>query len=132
VGVTVTGLDKLIRDLEALPARAQKEFPGVLSRGALQIKQDWRRRWSPVGAPPHQLPHVRRGIGYDLHRKGTRFLAEIGVARSNPQASLAHFPEFGSVNNAPLPGGAPALRAETPKYIKAVGDLAEKLLSGDG
>lgn len=130
VTVTVTGFDDLIRDLESLPERAAAKFPGVVSRGALQIKTDWRRRWTPVGAPPHQLPHVVRGIGYDMDRKGTRYSAEIGVARTNPQASLAHFPEFGSIKNAPLPGGSPALRAEEPKFLRAVAELAEQLLSG--
>lgn len=130
VTVTVTGLDDLIRDLESLPARAAEKFPGVVSRGALQIKADWKRRWTPVGRAPHNLPHVARGIGYDLDRSGTQYSAEIGVARTNPQASLAHFPEFGSIKNAPLPGGAPALRTEAPKFVRAVADLAEKLLSG--
>lgn len=130
MGVTVTGLDELLDDLESLPARAQEQFPGVLSRGALQIKLDWKRRWSPVGAAPHQLPHVVRGIGYDLYRHGTNLSAEIGVSRRNPQASLAFFAEFGLPTQAPHPGGAPALRTEAPKYVKAVADLAEKLLSG--
>jgi HK97 gp10 family phage protein len=130
VGVTVTGLDELLADLDSLPARAQKEFPGVVSRGALQIKLDWKRQWSPVHTAPHQLPHLARGIGYDLARRGTHFSAEIGVAKSNPQSPLAHFAEFGSINNPPHPGGAPALRREAPKYSKAVADLAEKLLSG--
>ena len=130
MGVTVTGLDELIRDLEALPARSMKEFPQVVSRGALQIKMDWKRRWSPVAMAPHDLPHVARGIGYDLHKSGTHFSAEIGVAKSNIQSPLAFFAEFGSINNAPSPGGAPALRVETPKYVDALADLAEKLLSG--
>lgn len=130
MGVTVTGLDELLADLDSLPERAQKDFPGVLSRGALQIKLDWKRRWSPIAAAPHHLPHVTRGIGYDLHRQGTRFEAEIGVAKSNPQASLAHFAELGSPTSPPFPGGWPALKTEAPKYTRAVADLAEKLLSG--
>lgn len=130
IAVTVDGLADLLADLETLPERAAEKFPGVVSRGALQIKTDWRRRWSPVGQAPHNLPHVVRGIGYDLDRHGTEYSAEIGVARTNPQASLAHFPEFGSVNNAPLPGGAPALRAEAPKFVRAVAEVAEELLRG--
>lgn len=130
MGVTVTGLDELLADLDSLPERAQKEFPGVLSRGALQIKLDWKKRWSPVAAAPHDLPHVARGIGYDVDRHGTRFEAEIGVSKRNPQASLAHFAEFGSPTSAPYPGGKPALKTEAPKYTRAVADLAEKLLSG--
>lgn len=131
MGVTVTGLDDLIDDFDALPERSFDGFARVLGRGSMNIKADWKRRWSPVGGAPHHLPHVARGIGYDVDRDGTHFEAEIGVTKRNPQASLAHFPEFGSVNNAPMPGGAPALRTEAPKYTKAVADLAEKLLSGE-
>jgi hypothetical protein len=130
VKVTVAGLADLLADLESLPARAEEKFPGVVSRGALQIKTDWRRRWSPVGRAPHNLPHVVRGIGYDTDHTPPRYSAEVGVARSNPQASLAHFPELGSPKNAPLPGGLPALLAEAPKFVRAVAEVAEDLLRG--
>ena len=53
------------------------------------------------------------------------------MARSNPQASLAHFAENGSPTSAPYPGGLPALRTEAPKFVRAVGELAVKLLNGD-
>lgn len=132
MGVKVAGLDELLHDLEALPARAQEQFPGVLGRGGLQIKLDWKRRWSPhIAAAPHHLPHVVRGIGYDVDRKGTKYTVEVGVSRRNPQASLAHFAELGSPTSAPYPGGLPALRTEAPKFVRAVAELAEKLLRGD-
>lgn len=132
MGARVTGLAELLADLEALPEKAPSEFRKVVSRGALQVKADWRRRWSPIAAAPHNAPHLARGVGYDLDtdRAGTHFDAEIGVHRRNPQAPLAHFPEFGSVRNAPTPGGAPALKVEAPKFTRAVAELAERLLSG--
>lgn len=129
MGVVVVGLDDLLADLESLPARAADKFPGVVSRGALAIKTDWRRRWSPI-VTGHNLPHLAAGIGYDTDRHGTRYSAEIGVSRQNSQSSLAHFPEFGSINNAPHPGGLPALLAEEPRFVQAVADLAEELLRG--
>jgi hypothetical protein len=130
MGVKVTGLDALIRDLEQVPAKAPDKFGRVIGRGAMNIKAAWKRRWSPVGAAPHQLPHVARGIGYDTTERATYFFADIGVSKRNPQASLAHFPEFGSINNAPLPGGSPSLREEDPRFVKAVGDAAIELLEG--
>ena len=104
----------------------------VVSRGAVQIKLDWKRRWSPeIGRPPQDLRHVIYGIGYDERRVGNHhFQAEIGVAAHNPQAALAHFPEFGSLKNAPHPGGLPALLAEEPRFVQAVADVAVELLEG--
>jgi hypothetical protein len=130
MGARITGLDDLIHDLEAIPVEAPKKLGRVVGRGAMNIKAEWKRRWSPVGAAPHQLPHVVRGIGYDTTETPTRILAEIGVSKRNPQASLAHFPEFGSLNNAPMPGGLPSLRSEDPRFVKAVGDAAVELLEG--
>jgi hypothetical protein len=135
MGVRVTGLDELIRDLESIPRRAPAKLRKVIERGGVQIKLDWKRRWSPVGAAPHHLPHVTRGIGYDVDitRGGMLIRVYVGVHRNNPQAPLAHFAEFGSINNAPLPGGLPALRTEEPKFVAAVGDAGvELLLEGDG
>jgi hypothetical protein len=129
--VTVTGLDELVDALESLPARAPAKFRLVVSRGALNIKLDWRRRWSPIALAPHNAPHLARGIGYDTdERAGVHFEAEIGVAATNPQAPLAHFPEYGSVRNAPSPGGLPALLAEEPRFVRAVAEAAEELLDG--
>ena len=132
MGVKVTGLDELIRDLEAIPEKGGKKFGAVVGKGATNVKRDWQRRWSPrIGGGPENLPHVVRGIGYDrVPDRGTHFEAEIGVSRRNPQASLAHFAEMGSVRNAPIPGGLPALLTEDPKFVQAVADAAVELLEG--
>lgn len=130
MGVTVTGLDALIHDLERVPAEAARKFPRVVGRGALNIKNAWRRRWSPIGQAPHDLPHLRRGIGYDTRERPTYTYAVIGINPLNPQAPLAHFPEFGSINNPPMPGGLPSLLEEEPRFVNAVADAAEQMLEG--
>lgn len=131
MGVRVVGLDDLLRDLDAIPVEGPKRFRKVVAKGAFNIKLDWRRRWSPrIGGGGQNLPHIVRGIGYETDEKGTTFSAEIGVAANNPQAPLAHFPEFGSIKNAPNPGGAPALAEEAPRFVQAVADVAVDLLEG--
>jgi hypothetical protein len=133
MGVRVTGFDELLADLESLPARAAPAFRRVVAKGAVNIKMSWRRRWSPIARAPHNAPHLARGVGYDTsERGGVHFEAEIGVHPANPQAPLAHFPEFGSVRNAPTPGGAPALDEEEPRFVRAVAEVAEELLDGGG
>lgn len=131
MGTQVTGMNELLADLDSLSARATPAFRKVVARGAVNVKKSWRRRWTPVGQAPHNLPHITRGIGYDTsERGGVHFEAEIGVAASNPQAPLAHFPEFGSIKNAPLPGGWPALLEEEPRFVNAVAEVADQLLDG--
>lgn len=130
MGVTVTGLAELEADLERIVADGPKHWRPIVSKGALNIKLAWRRRWTPIGAPPHNAPHLARGVGYDTDEHGTRFRAEIGVARTNPQAPLAHFPEYGSVKNPPMPGGLPSLLEEEPRFVNAIADKAVALLEG--
>jgi len=132
VGAKITGLDELIRDLERFSDEGQRKFARVVGRGATNIKLAWQRRWSPrIGGGWENLPHVVRGIGYDqVPERGHHFHAEIGVTRRNPQASLAHFAEYGLVGQAPHPGGLPSLLEEEPRFINAVGDVAVELLEG--
>lgn len=123
--VRIEGLDELIRAFEEFPVKSRPAFRAVVAKGALNIKLAWRRRWLPeIGKAPINLPHVVRGIGYDVDQTSHSVTAEIGVHRLNPQAALAHFPEFGSVKNPPMPGGLPSLVEEDPRFVDAVADAA--------
>lgn len=130
MGSTIVGLDELEHVLERVEADGPKTWRGIVSRGALNIKTEWRRRWTPIGAPPHNAPHLARGVGYDTDERATKYSAEIGVNRLNPQAPLAHFPEYGSPHNPPLPGGLPSLLEEEPRFAQAVAAAAVDLLEG--
>jgi hypothetical protein len=56
-------------------------------------------------------------------------VSDIGPDRSRgAAAALANIPEYGTVKNAPIPGGIPALAAEEPRFEKAMQDLAVKAL----
>lgn len=96
----------------------------VLVRGALNIKNDWRRRWSGLAHAP-ALPYA---ISYDTASRGYTASAEIGPDKAKRQGSLGNLIEYGSVNNPPHPGGSPALDAEEPKFQRALEDLGTKLL----
>lgn len=128
MGVRVSGMRELRIDLETLPARAEKEFPRIVSKGALNVKTDWRARWDAIKRPATHIPHVVSGIGYDTDDAPPRWSAQIGVASTNSQAALAHLLEYGSLNNPPYPGGQDALDAEAPRFEKAIADAAEGLL----
>ncbi|MGE5829703.1 MAG: hypothetical protein ACM30G_15285 [Micromonosporaceae bacterium] len=131
MGVKIRGLDELIRDLQRVEPEGEKRWPKVVSRGAVNIKTAWRKRWKDISPDPgRHAPHLARGVGYDTHSTKTRHTAVIGVSPLNPQAPLAFFAEYGSVRNAPYPGGLPSLLEEEPRFLDAVADLAVELLEG--
>jgi len=130
MGVTVHGIDEFIADLEALPETSAKAFRQVVSRGGVQIKQDWKKRWEAIRSPRTHIPHLIRGIGYDLSETGSTFTATVGVIDTNRQAFLAEIIENGTLTSAPHPGGPPALEAELPRMAAAAEKVAADLLEG--
>lgn len=117
-------LRSLIADLRDATEEALPEVRKVVAKGALNVKDDWRRRWEGH-------PHIRAlpgAISYDTAVEGDTASAEIGPDKARTQGPLGNLIEFGSVHNAPIPGGLPALAAEEPRFEAALMDLAEKLL----
>jgi hypothetical protein len=116
--------DDLERAARATPAEVRK----VHQKGALNIKKDWQAAWS--GHPRiRMLPNT---VTYDTEVVGDRVSAEIGPERGRTGAALANLIEyeFGSVHSAPIPGGAPALDRERPRFERALSDLEVRLLEG--
>jgi hypothetical protein len=118
-------LDQLAGDLDKVVDRIPAGTRAAVQKSSLAIKTDWRRRWSGH-------PHIRQivpTITYDTTETRTSVVGEIGPDRAHgPAAALANIPEYGTVKNAPIPGGIPASAAEEPKFEKAMQDLAEKAL----
>lgn len=120
-------LEAWIADLGKAGDELHDEARQVVSKGALNVKQDWRDRW--LGHP--HIPELPWAISYDLtHDDDTMITAQIGPDKDKTQGPLGSVIEFGTVNNAPIPGGMPALDAEEPGYVRAVEDLGEQLLAG--
>lgn len=126
------GLDDLVVDLHSVPEKLMPKVRGVVSKGALNIKGDWADRWK--GHP--SIRHLPRAINYDVTSGRDFAEAEIGPDPGKRQGNMAHLIEFGraeygSVRNAPIPGGVPALTAEEPRFVQALADLGEEVV-GDG
>jgi hypothetical protein len=116
--------DDLERAARATPAEVRK----AAQKGALNIKRDWQATWS--GHPRiRMLPNT---VTYDTQVTGDKVSAEIGPERGRAGAPLANLIEyeFGSVHSAPIPGGAPALDRERPRFERALSDLEVRLLEG--
>lgn len=102
------------------------EAKPVVSKGCLNIKNDARRR---VDGYAH-LPQYPRSITYDVTRTGGVVTGEVGPDKNKRQGPLGNLIEYGSINNAPIPHLAPALDAEEPRFVRALEDMAERLLEG--
>jgi len=97
----------------------------VVGRGALQIKKDWQRRWSGLSYVP-ALPYA---VSYDTKPLSDGGSAEIGPDKAKRQGPLGWIIENGAPGHSgPHPAGLPALDAEAPRFERAMGDLAAKVL----
>jgi hypothetical protein len=120
------GLNSLIADLRLAALEAPFETRKVVQKGSLNIKNDWRNRWSGL----KHAPSLASSITYDTSLEGTKIEGEIGPEHGRRQASLAGFieNEYGSRWSAPRPGGAPALKAEEPRFLAALEGMSVRLL----
>lgn len=126
-------LEALERDLERAAERAPAEAHKVVSKGALNIKNDARETWKRELRGGHAR-RLHYAVGYDISRVGgDEVIANIGpdADRDRLQGPLGGIIEQGSINNAPIPALTPAWKKESPRFEDALGDLGERLLSGD-
>ena len=123
-----SGLNGLAAHLDRAARETPDEVRKVAQKGSLNIKRDWQQAWS--GHPKiRMLPGT---ITYDTQQTADKVSSEIGPEHGRTGAALANLIEyeFGGVHSSPIPGGAPALEREKPKYEKALGDLEVRLLEG--
>lgn len=127
MGADTTDLEAWIADLERADAELLDQTEKVVGRGMFNIKRDWKARWTGYA----HIPHLPNAINYDVDTKGDTVSGEVGPDKTKRQGPLGNLIEFGSENNAPIPGGLPALAAEEPKFQQALADMLEKLLGRD-
>lgn len=118
--------EALAADLAAAPARVAADIVPVVSKGALNVKNDWRTNAS---GNPH-APHYPASITYDLDVQPDGVEAEIGPDKNLPQGPLGNILEFGTSKNPPHLDGQRALAAEEPRFIEACATVAEQALLG--
>jgi hypothetical protein len=119
----VSDLLALADDQARVPDDLADGARAVVQRGALNIKRDWQRRWTGHS----HAPALPRAVTYDTTASRTAATAEIGPDKNKPQGALGNLFEYGSVNNAPIPGGAPAAAAEQPRFERAAEQLATEV-----
>jgi hypothetical protein len=123
----VSDLDKLAHDLTLEAEITPREVRGTVSKGAVNIKKDWRQRAQGI----EHAPRYPLSIGYDdLNRTSTGYEVAIGPEDSaENQGFLGDVLEFGGAHNAPRNDGGQALDAEVPKLTQAIQGIAGKRLT---
>ncbi|MFD9124353.1 hypothetical protein [Kitasatospora sp. NPDC059571] len=123
----ISGLEALAADLARAAAEIDSRCRQVVSRGALNIKNDWRANARSTAGRHARLYPL--SIGYDLTTvPGAGSSALIGPDKAGPQGALGNLLEYGSVHNPPHNDGGRALLAEEPRFIAAVDQLGRDLL----
>jgi len=128
VAADTSGLQALSAALAAAGADIEARARAIVSKGALNIKGDWRTNAiASAGSHGRLYPYT---INYDLEPLPTGISAVIGPdpALNKRQASYGAVLEFGSVHNPPHNDGGRALAAEEPRFVAAVEDLGRELL----
>lgn len=124
VTVDLTQLRALAADLRLGYRETAADLRTATQDSAKRIRDDWRRGWSGLAA----APYVAAAVTYDTKLSALAVEAEIGPDKDLPQGPLGNLLEFGSVNNAPIPAGAPALRREEPRFLSEIERIAAGLL----
>ena len=124
VSIDIHEVRELAADFTRVPGELSRHAIPVLSRGALNIKNQMRESFEASGNAGFRF--VGRTVSYDLTTEGSEYSAEIGPTK--PEGALANVAIFGT----PRGGGTvadprEALEAEAPRFEKALGDLAEEL-----
>jgi len=122
ISVDTSQVRSLAADLRGAGSRVSSKVPAVVSKGALNIKNQMREE-------ADQSTHFRFDytISYDLEEGG--FSAIIGPEKGGA-GSLANIAYFGGANGGggTVPDPVGALEAEIPNFTKAIGALIDGAL----
>jgi hypothetical protein len=124
VSVDVSEVREFAADLTRIPGELGRHLIPVLSKGALNIKNQMREDFAASGNAGFR--YVGRTVSYDMETEGSELSAEIGPDK--PSGALANVAIFGTARGGgTVPDPREALEAEAPVFEKALGDLVEEL-----
>lgn len=125
VQVDVSELRTLARDLERIPDKVQRGVRPVVSKGALNVKQEMQMDL----ASSQHFRGITFSVNYDIKVTRDGVEAEIGPDKSKYGGALANVAIFGtSRGGGTVPDPSVALRAEADRFEDALGALFEGLL----
>jgi hypothetical protein len=117
-------MDALGADLAKAAVEHPRQVRPIVQRGALNVKTDAQKLASGLS----HAPHYPQSITYETSESPGKIEAVIGPDKNRRQGALGNILEFGTSKNAPIPHLLPAAKAEEPRYVKAIQDVAEDIL----
>lgn len=127
LSIDASELRALAVDLGNVSAKVAKGARDVISKGALNVKNDWNDAFKGS----RHFGHIGGAVSYDVTVTGSGVEAEVGVDRDRrPGAPLAGIAHFGGARGG---GGSIAdpqtfLDAEAPALEKYLSEIVEGLL----
>ena len=126
IDIDTSGFDDFAGDIRAAEAEIGAGIPKVLSKGALNVKNDWRDALKASTS----FKGIAHSVSYDTRTGQGWTEAEIGPDNARyPAGNLANIAHFGGARG----GGTVAdpqkfLDAEEPRLTKALDDLIAQAL----
>jgi hypothetical protein len=117
-------LTELSNDLGKIPGRMVKDQVAAVEKSARRVESSWRQRWSGIS----HAPNLAKAVTHEVKTRPGEVTGIIGPDKDLRQGALGNIIEYGTSNNAPIPGGGPALKSEEPRLLKDIGDIAEDIL----
>ncbi|MFF7191765.1 hypothetical protein ACFZAR_42990 [Streptomyces sp. NPDC008222] len=115
-GVTVTGINAVVADLEAFPTRLAANTVKAVRVTSQKVRDDARNR-----IKGHKyLPAYPYSITYDTKVTAEGVEGEIGPDKGRAQGPLGNIVEYGTSKNAPLPHLGPALDANAEDLVTGI------------
>lgn len=127
MSVDVSQLRELVRDLDAVTPKVVRALPGVVKKGAGNIKKTMQADFSRSKS----FGHIARTISYDTRIGAGGVEAEVGPDKSRGGgARLAHIAYWGGSRGggASVRDPAHALEAEGDNFENAIGKLLDGAL----
>jgi hypothetical protein len=115
----------LTRDIERAAAITPKAAAAVVTKAAVNVKADARRRASGL----QHAPAYPYSITFDDVTVSRIWVQTyVGPDKNKRQGALGNIIEYGTRNNPPHPHLGPAAEAEEPRFARAMEELAAKAL----
>lgn len=127
----VNGIDNreiaaLSKSLYGAAFGIQAKAPGVIKKGAVNVKTEARRIIADARDPRTTIPAYPYSIGFSMPNPTT---ADIGPSkRRGKQGALGNLLEYGGMYNAPIPHLQPALEREIPNVLRHLSSEAANIL----
>lgn len=138
IEIDASAFDTYAGDLQAAAHKVAEGLPGVVGKGALNVKNDWNKAfWGSThfrgigGTVTYDTRTTRQFVEAEIGPDKQRYPGLPGPPRADRAAALANIAHFGGANGG---GGTIAdpqtfLDDEAPRFVKALGDLIGEALT---